>query len=201
MARSTTHRFIVLPRFTMQSTSGRQLGQRETAETAWLRHKTTEAAKLENDKTTRSRINHERIDQLLANPLTADPDAAYAKQLYFDLGSISRYVSSPNSVKVATQTSSLPRGSKLTAHSNILPPLLIQFLSTYNTQSIVFCTNSRASGIAEAARVFKDAAKANPEVKPKIADGVQLYIAAASAPEQAVAETVGDWQAFLDAGA
>lgn len=70
-----------------------------------------------------------------------------------------------------------------------------------NHSSIVSCTNSRASDIAEAAKVFKDAAKANPGVKPKIADGLQLYIAAASAPEQATAEAAGDWQVLLDAGA
>jgi len=38
-------------------------------------------------------------------------------------------------------------------------------------------------------------------VIPKIADGVQLYIAAASRPEQEAAEAAGDWQALLDAGA
>lgn len=151
---------------------------------SWLRRKATEAAKLENGRTTRARINHERIDHLLANPLEADPDAVYAKQLYLDLSSLSPYVSGPNSVKVATPL-------------NKLAPQKIKINRAY----IVSCTNSRASDIAEAAKVFKDAAKANPEVKPKVADGVQLYIAAASALEQGVAEAAGDWQALLDADA
>lgn len=70
-----------------------------------------------------------------------------------------------------------------------------------NRAYIVSCTNSRASDLAAAAKVLKDTAKANPNTPPKIAEGVQLYIAAASAPEQEAAEAVGDWQALLDAGA
>lgn len=66
---------------------------------------------------------------------------------------------------------------------------------------IVSCTNARASDFAAAAKVFKDAAEANGGNIPKIADGVKLYIAAASASEQEAAEAAGDWQALLDAGA
>ena len=36
---------------------------------------------------------------------------------------------------------------------------------------------------------------------PKIADGVKFYIAAASLPEQQIAEDEGDWQALVEAGA
>jgi homoaconitate hydratase len=67
----------------------------------WLRAKATEAAELEGESTRRLRINDERINQLFANPLAADPGAVYAKQLYADLSSLSPYVSGPNSVKVA----------------------------------------------------------------------------------------------------
>ena len=62
-----------------------------------------------------------------------------------------------------------------------------------NRAYIVSCTNSRASDLAAAAKVFKDIAKADPNTSPKIAEGVQLYIAAASAPEQEASEAVGDW--------
>lgn len=65
---------------------------------------------------------------------------------------------------------------------------------------IVSCTNSRASDIAAAAKVFQDAAKANSSKIPKIAEGVKLYIAAASAREQKIAEGEGNWQTLLDAG-
>ena len=149
----------------------------------WLRYKATEAAMLD-DRTTRQRITHERVDELLANPLTADPGATYAKQLYLNLSTLSPYVSGPNSVKVATPLKDLVREN-------------IKVDRAY----IVSCTNSRASDIAAAAKVFKDAAEANPGTKPKIADGVKLYIAAASAPEQEAAEDAGDWQTLVDAGA
>ncbi|KAI4150281.1 MAG: hypothetical protein LQ341_001119 [Variospora aurantia] len=149
----------------------------------WLRDKATEAAIL-NDRTTRLRITHERVDELFANPLTADRDAVYAKQLYLNLDTLAPYVSGPDSVKVGTPL------HKLSAqHIKI------------NRAYIISCTNARASDLAAAAKVFKDTAKANPDTAPKIAEGVQLYIAAASAPEQGAAEAVGDWQILLDAGA
>lgn len=149
----------------------------------WLRGKASEAAMLD-DRTTRQRITHERVDELFANPLTADEGAQYAKQLYLDLSTLSPYVSGPNSVKVATPL-------------NELAPQNIKINRAY----IVSCTNSRASDLAAAAQVIKDAAKANGGVIPKVADGVKLYIAAASLPEQEAAEDAGDWQILLDAGA
>ena len=149
----------------------------------WLRYKATEAAMLD-DRTTRQRITHEKVDELLANRLTADPNAVYAKQLYLNLSTLSPYVSGPNSVKIATPL-------------NELAPQNIKINRAY----LVSCTNSRASDLAAAAKVFKDAAKAKSGIIPKIANGVQFYIAAASTPEQEAAEAAGDWQAMLDAGA
>ncbi|KAL9619593.1 MAG: hypothetical protein Q9160_005780 [Pyrenula sp. 1 TL-2023] len=149
----------------------------------WLRYKATEAALLD-DRTTRQRITHEKVDELLANRLSADRDAVYAKQLYLNLSTLSPYVSGPNSVKIATPL-------------NELAAQKIKINRAY----LVSCTNSRASDLAAAAKVFKDAAKANSGTIPKIADGVQFYIAAASAPEQESAEAAGDWQAILEAGA
>lgn len=64
----------------------------------------------------------------------------------------------------------------------------------------VSCTNSRASDLAAAAKVFKDVVRKTGEVA-RIAEGVSFYIAAASLPEQQAAEDAGDWQAMLDAGA
>ncbi|RYP45031.1 hypothetical protein DL768_008573 [Monosporascus sp. mg162] len=150
----------------------------------WLRQKADEAALYDN-RTTKKRINHERIDELFANPPTADRDAVYAKQLYLNLDTlISPYVTGPDSVKVATPLHEL-------AHKNI----------KIDRAYLVSCTNSRASDIARAAKVFKDAAKAHPGTKPKIAEGIKFYISAASAPEQKAAEAAGDWQALVDGGA
>ncbi|KAJ2990443.1 hypothetical protein NUW58_g2944 [Xylaria curta] len=140
----------------------------------WLRQKADAAKSYENGRTTTVRINHERIDQLFANPPRADPDAVYAKQLWVDLSTLSPYVAGPDSVKIATPLHNLSQKN-------------IKIDRAY----LVSCTNSRASDIARAAQVFQDAAKANPQTKLKLADGVKMYISAASAPEQEAAEAAG----------
>lgn len=48
------------------------------------------------------RFSHKRIDDLFANPISADKGANYAKQLFLNLSTLSPYVSGPNSVKIAT---------------------------------------------------------------------------------------------------
>lgn len=148
---------------------------------AWLRSKATVSA-LYDPKEVESSFTHERIDDLINNQLVADKGATYAKSLYLNLSTLSPYVSGPNSVKVATPLRDLETQN-------------IKVDKAY----LVSCTNSRASDIAAAAKVFKD--RAVDGKVPKIADGVKLYIAAASIPEQEAAEDAGDWQALLEAGA
>ena len=92
-------------------------------------------------------------------------------------------VSGPNSVKLSRPVEDL-------AAQNI----------KIDKAYLVSCTNSRASDLAAAAKVFKDAARKTGEVA-RIAEGVSFYIAAASMPEQLAAEEAGDWQVMLDAGA
>lgn len=152
----------------------------------WLRYRATEAALRVGgpDDSPSSQFTHQRLDHLFTNQLSADSGAKYSKHLYLDLSTLSPYVSGPNSVKVATPLQTLAAQK-------------IQINKAY----LVSCTNSRASDLAAAARVFKDAAQENGSTVPKIADGVEFYIAAASAPEQEAAEASGDWQAMLAAGA
>ncbi|KAJ9664321.1 mitochondrial Homoaconitase [Neophaeococcomyces mojaviensis] len=151
----------------------------------WLRSKATMAALDESEgRQASDRFNHSRLDELFENRIVADKGAKYAKQLYLDLNTLSPYVSGPNSVKVATPLAELEA-------QNI----------KVNKAYLVSCTNSRASDLAAAAKVFKDAAEKNGGKIPKIADGVNFYIAAASLPEQQIAEEAGDWQALLEAGA
>ncbi|MCJ1286517.1 mitochondrial Homoaconitase [Xylographa opegraphella] len=154
----------------------------------WLRYKATEAALYRDselgDNATHERFTHSRLDELFANPMASDKGAKYAKYLHLDLSTLSPYVSGPNSVKVATPLTEL-------ASQDI----------KVNKAYLVSCTNSRASDLAAAAKVFKDAAEKNEGKIPRIADGVEFYIAAASLPEQIAAEEAGDWQALLDAGA
>jgi homoaconitate hydratase len=154
----------------------------------WLRSKATEASLFntpsETASPTNSRYNHQRLDELLQSPLAADKNATYAKEYYLDLSTLTPYVSGPNSVKVATPLAELEEQD-----------------IKVNKAYLVSCTNSRRSDIAAAAKVFKDAAKENGGKIPKIAAGVNFYIAAASLPEQAAAQEQGDWQALVEAGA
>ena len=147
---------------------------------AWLRSKATTAALFDVGKETR--FTHARIDELMQNKMVADNGAKYAKSLYLNLSTLSPYVSGPNSVKIATPLNALEQQN-------------IKLDKAY----LVSCTNSRASDLAAAAKVFKDASASGEPAK--IAPGVKFYIAAASLPEQQAAEEAGDWQALLDAGA
>ncbi len=151
----------------------------------WLRSKATMAAIDKSaGRNTNDRFTHEALDHLFANQLSADKGAKYSKVLHLNLSTLAPYVSGPNSVKVATPLNELESQS-------------IKVDKAY----LLSCTNSRASDIAAAAKVFKDAAKDKDGKIPTIAEGVKFYIAAASAPEQQVAEEAGDWQALLQAGA
>ncbi|KAG9238978.1 hypothetical protein BJ875DRAFT_449560 [Amylocarpus encephaloides] len=150
---------------------------------SWLRYKATTSAMSASNNTLR--FSHSRIDSLIKSPLVADRGASYAKSLYLNLSTLSPYVAGPNSVKVATPVHILEA-----QHINI------------NKAYLVSCTNSRASDIAAAAKVFKDAANSNTnDTVPKIAPGVHFYIAAASLLEQEIAEEAGDWEVLLAAGA
>jgi len=131
---------------------------------------------------TSDRINHARIDELVENRMEADTNAVYAKKLYMNLSTLSPFVSGPNSVKVANPLSKLE-------------PQDIEIQKAY----LVSCTNSRASDIASAARVFREAAERGEPAK--IHPNVQFYMAAASTKEQRFAEESGDWQILVDAGA
>ncbi|WEW61905.1 mitochondrial Homoaconitase [Emydomyces testavorans] len=155
----------------------------------WLRAKATTAAMWgstvpELQSSAAERFRHSILDHLFDQPLVADKGAKYAKELFLDLSTLSPYVAGPNSVKVATPLKELESQN-------------IKVDKAY----LVSCTNSRASDIAAAAKVFKEAAGKNSGKIPRIADGVKFYIAAASIPEQRAAEEAGDWQALLEAGA
>ena len=152
----------------------------------WLRYKATETAMCNESPESKksSPFTHQRLDDLFANQLTADRGAKYSKHLHLNLSTLSPYVSGPNSVKVATPL-----------HDLVARDIKI------DKAYLVSCTNSRASDLAAAAKVLKDAAGSNGGKVPKVADDVKFYIAAASAPEQAAAEVSGDWQALLEAGA
>lgn len=125
---------------------------------------------------THPRLTAQRLDELAKNPLVADADAFYSKNLTLDLSTLSPHVSGPNSVKVSTPLSTL-------SDQNI----------AINKAYLVSCTNSRASDIKAAASVF--------EGGRKVAEGVEFYVAAASSVVQSEAEAAGDWATLVNAGA
>ena len=121
------------------------------------------------------RINRHRLDAVRAAPLHSDPDAEYAAHLVIDLSTLVPHCSGPNSVKVSTP---LPEIEKRR----------IRIQKAY----LVSCTNSRASDLAAAAAVVRGR---------RLAPGVEFYVAAASSAVQREAESNGDWDALVAAGA
>jgi homoaconitate hydratase len=121
------------------------------------------------------RMNHDRIQQLEMDNLSADADSFYAKELTLDLATVTPHVSGPDNVKTMASITEM-------TGKNI----------TINKAYLVSCTNSRADDLAQAANAVRGR---------KVADHVEFYIAAASSEVQAVSENNGDWQTLLDAGA
>jgi homoaconitate hydratase len=122
-----------------------------------------------------TRIDEEQISQWSSHPLRPDDDADYAGRITLDLSTVTPHVSGPDSVQVATSLAEL-EAREIAIHKAYL----------------VSCVNSRFEDIAAAARVLRGR---------RVAEGVELYVAAASREVQQDSEAAGDWQALLDAGA
>ncbi|KAI3338717.1 homoaconitase [Ustulina deusta] len=136
----------------------------------WLRKKASEAA-INDDRTTRERITHDKIDQLYSDPT--------------NLSSLSPQITGPNSVKISTTLSEVaPKNIKI--DKAYIVSCTNSRSSDLKAAAKVFQDAAKASGSGEI---------------PKIATHVQLYIAAASTNEQKIAEKEGSWQTLLDAGA
>ncbi|MBU1950764.1 MAG: homoaconitase, partial [Candidatus Eisenbacteria bacterium] len=121
------------------------------------------------------RLTPEIIRRFEAENPQPDPDAFYAKEFTFDLGSVTPHVAGPNEVKKITPLSEIS-GQKVKIHKAYL----------------LSCVNGRLEDMAEAARVLKGG-KVHPEVK--------LYVAAASAFVQSEAQRLGYWDILMKAGA
>ena len=109
--------------------------------------------------------------------LSADPDAEYAIELELDLATVVPHVSGPNEVKTMV---SLPEMER--KHVPIQKAYLLS------------CVNARFEDLRDAAEVIRTRGG-------RVADGVEFYLAPASAETQARAESSGDWQTLIGAGA
>jgi len=121
------------------------------------------------------RLNQQRLNELKSANLRADADAFYAKEIEVDLGAMVPSVSGPHNVKTMNTVEAL-KAKK------------VKIQKAY----LVSCVNSREEDIREAAKIIRG---------KKVAEGVEFYVAAASNEVQEAAESNGDWQTLLDAGA
>jgi len=109
--------------------------------------------------------------------LSADADAEYAIELELDLATVVPHVSGPNEVKTMVSLTEMER-----KHVPIQKAYLMS------------CVNARLEDLHDAAEVVR--ARGG-----RVAEGVEFYLAAASAEVQARSESAGDWQTLVDAGA
>jgi homoaconitate hydratase len=109
--------------------------------------------------------------------ISADADAEYAIELELDLATVVPHVSGPNEVKTMVSLTEMER-----KHVAIQKAYLLS------------CVNARFEDLHDAAEVVRDRGG-------HVAEGVEFYLAAASAEVQAKAESTGDWQTLVDAGA
>ncbi len=109
--------------------------------------------------------------------LSADADADYAIELDLDLATVVPHVSGPNEVKTMV---SLPEMER--KHVPIQKAYLLS------------CVNARFEDLHDAAEVVRGKGG-------RVAEGVEFYLAPASAEVQAKSESNGDWKTLLDAGA
>jgi homoaconitate hydratase len=108
---------------------------------------------------------------------SADSDADYAIELELDLATVVPHVSGPNEVKMMVSLPEMERKR--------LPIQKAYLLS---------CVNARFEDLRDAAEVIRTRGG-------RVADGVEFYLAPASAETQARAESTGDWQTLIGAGA
>ncbi|MFO7655071.1 MAG: homoaconitase [Candidatus Krumholzibacteriia bacterium] len=138
---------------------------------AWLRER---AAYLRREGR-QSGLTDEKIDFWAAKPPSSDCDAVYAGEIDLNLGDVTPHVSGPDTVQTMTSLAQLARDR-------------VAIQKAY----LVSCVNSRAEDLEAAAEVLRGR---------RVADGVQLYLAAASKLVEEEARGKNVWQTLLDAGA
>ncbi|HSJ07993.1 MAG TPA: aconitase family protein, partial [Longimicrobiales bacterium] len=110
-----------------------------------------------------------------ASPPAPDADADYAARIRLDLSSVTPFVAGPDDVQVG-MPATLAGAARI----------------AIDRAYLLSCVNGRLQDLESAAAVLRGR---------RIADGVRLYVAAASAEIEAAAERSGAWTALLQAGA
>lgn len=109
--------------------------------------------------------------------LSADRDAYYAIELELDLATVVPHVSGPNEVKTMVSLPEMERKRVAIQKAYLLS-----------------CVNARFEDLHDAAEVVRNRGG-------RVAEGVEFYLAPASAEVQAKSESNGDWKTLVDAGA
>ncbi len=120
-------------------------------------------------------LTAERLGALESAPPAADLDASYSQTIQLDLARVRPSVSGPDHVKVMRTIADIS-AERVEVHKAYL----------------LSCVNGRADDLSRAAAVLDG---------EKIAEGVELYVAAASSEVQAEVERRGDWAKLEAAGA
>jgi homoaconitate hydratase len=121
------------------------------------------------------RFTAEEVQRWESDPPRPDEDAAYAARIDLDLSEVSPHVSGPDSVQVMRSLADIAQQQ-------------IAIQKAY----LVSCVNSRLEDLEAAARVLRG---------KQVAEGVELYVSAASREVQEDAEESDAWNRLLEAGA
>ena len=146
----------------------------------WLHDRSRKVAKREAAVRLNETSLHDLERKWKDGSLSADKNAQYDIELELDVSSIRPYICGPNHVKRMRSVQQVE-------------PERIAIQKAY----IVSCVNSRVEDIASAAEVFRSVASE----QRKVADGVELYVAAASSEVETASRERGDWHVLLEAGA
>jgi homoaconitate hydratase len=121
------------------------------------------------------RFTESELAEWESDPPRPDSTAAYAGVIHLDLTQVTPHVSGPDSVQVMRSVADIESDE-------------VAIQKAY----LVSCVNSRLEDLEAAAAVLEGR---------KVADGVEMYVAAASREVQEAAEASGAWQTLVGAGA
>ena len=139
---------------------------------AWLEAR---LARLQREGRPTHDLARAALDALIEDPPRADDGAHYAQTIHLDLACVRPSVAGPDAVKRVRSLADLEA-----EHVAVDKAYLLS------------CVNGRADDLGGAARVLDG---------KHVADGVELYVAAASSEVEAELRARGDWKRLADAGA
>jgi len=143
----------------------------DTTTIAWLRERAAHLA----SEGVNDRLTDAMITGWQQDPPASDSDAVYAAEIELDLTRVTPHVCGPDTVQAMTSLAEMARRK-------------VAVQKAY----LVSCVNARLEDLTAAAEVLRG---------KRIADGVSLYVAAASALVEGRAQETDVWQTLLDAGA